>query len=425
MGSTWKLNEKSTGELKTTISGDIWKDAQEKATNKLIKNVKLDGFREGQVPKELAKKQLNSQNILMEAIDEIAQHALTEGIKEHDLWVIARPELGVDKIDENEVTLSFTIAVKPTVTLGEYKKLDVKKEDATVSDEEVDADLTNLQARYAELVLKEEGSVEQGDTAVIDFEGFKDGVAFEGGKGDNFPLEIGSNQFIPGFEEQLIGMKSEETKDINVTFPEEYQAEDLAGKEVVFKVTLHEIKAKELPAIDDELIKLAEIENIETLDAYKEKVRSDMLAQKETDVKNNFTNELLTKVVENATVEIPDIMVEEETDNLVNDFANRLQSQGFSIEQFTQMTGQDMNMIREQMKTDAYSKVNVRLVLDAIAEKEALQASDEEVETEYQNIADQYSMELDKVKELLSHDAVLYDLRLRKALQLIEDSASE
>ena len=260
---------------------------------------------------------------------------------------------------------------------------------------------------------------------IYSIEGFKDGIAFDGGKGENYPLEIGSNAFIPGFEEQLIGMKSEESKEINVTFPESYQEESLAGQPCVFKVTVHEIKTKALPEVNDELIKLANIEGVETVEAFKEFIKKDMLDYKEKQADEKFTNELLTKVVENAQVEVPAVMIESETDNLVNDFAQRLAQQGFSLDQFKQMTGQSDEAIREQMAVDAESKVKVRLVLDAIAVKEALNPTEEEIEAEYQRIADMYQMDIAKVKELIDNDNISYDLRLRNAVKLIQDSTSK
>ena len=282
-----------------------------------------------------------------------------------------------------------------------------------------------MQERYAELVVKEDGAVEEKDTAVIDFEGFKDGVAFEGGKGENYPLEIGSGSFIPGFEEQLIGMKAEETREIKVTFPENYQAADLAGQEATFKVTVHEIKAKELPAADDELIKQAEMKDIETLDAFKEHTKEELKKQKENKAEEDFTNELLTKVVDNASVDVPQVMIDEETDNMYHDFAQRLQSQGFGLEQYLQITGMSEESIRNEMAKDADKKVTVRLVLEAIADAEKLEVSEKEIEEEMESISKMYNMEIDKIKQMVSNDAVSYDLRMRKALELIKESAGK
>ena len=425
MSSTWELKEKSTGELTATVEGDTWKDAQKKAFRKLVKKVNLPGFRPGQAPEKLVRKQISSQNILMEAIDEVAGDALSAGIKEHDLWVISRPALDIESIDEDKVTFKFNVTVKPEVKLGAYKGLDITKEAVEVSDADVEEEITRLQERFADLVVKEEGKVENGDTAVIDFEGFKDGVAFEGGKAEAYPLVIGSGSFIPGFEEQLIGMKSEETKDINVTFPENYQAEDLAGAPVVFKITVHDIKAKELPEANDELVKQAEIKDVETLEAYKEYSRKNLETAKVQQSENKFESDILTAITENAEVEIPEVMVEEETDNLVRDFAQRLQSQGFSLDQFKQITGQSDESIREEMGKDAFNKVKVRLVLEAIAAEEKIEISEEDVNAEIERIANMYGMETEKVRSLVSADAVSYDLRIRKALELVKESVGK
>lgn len=425
MSSTWELKEHSVGELKTTVSGDIWKDAQKKALASLIKKVNLPGFRKGKVPASLAKKQIHPQSVLMEAVDLVANDALAQGIQEHQLQVIARPQLGFDAISEEEVTFKFMITVKPEVKLGEYKGLKVKKGKTTVSKAEVDEQLTKLQERFANLVVKEDGTVEENDTAVIDFEGFRDGVAFEGGKGENYPLQIGSGTFIPGFEEQLIGMKAEDTKDIQVTFPKEYQATELAGQEVTFKVTVHEIKYKELPELDDELVKQAGVEGVETLKAYKDHVKKDMKAFKEKDVEEKFTNDILTKVVEAAEVDIPQVMIDNEVEELYRDFTRRLQSQGFGVDQYMQLTGMTEEKVRGEIAKDAEKKVMVRLVLEAIADAEKIEVSEEEIKVELENIAKTYNMEVDKIKGLISQDAVSYDLRMRKSLELIKESVTK
>lgn len=376
MSSTWKLNENSQGELKVKVEGEKWLEAQEKAFKKLAKDIEAKGFRKGQVPEKIARKQISEQSILMEAIDEVAGHALQEGIKKHDLWIIARPELGVDEITKEAVMLKFNVTVKPEVKLGEYKGLDVKQEKVSVSAKEVNEQIEQLQARFSELVVKEDGEVKNGDTAVIDFEGFKDGVAFEGGKGENYPLEIGSGSFIPGFEEQVVGMKANEEKDIDVTFPENYGAEDLAGKPVVFKVKVHEIKEKTLPEVNDDLIKDAEVKDVETVEDYKKYVKKNLKEQKEAEAQGKYENELLEKLVANSEVVIPQVMVDDEVSQMMNDFAQRLAGQGFGLEQYFQMTGTSAEQLQEQMAPEAKQKVNVRLVLDKIAEVEKVEISD-------------------------------------------------
>ena len=423
--STWTLKEKSTGELKVTIEGENWKTAQTKAFNKLAKELEIPGFRKGSVPAAMAKKYVPAQKIMLEAVEHCAQDLLDAGIEEHSLWPISRPELNVEEISEEAATMSFTFAIKPEVKLGEYKGLAYEVEETSVSEEEVEAELKRIQENFAELEVKENGEVENGDTAVIDFEGFKDGVAFEGGKGENYPLEIGSNSFIPGFEEQLIGMKKEETKDINVTFPENYQAAELAGQPVVFKVTVHEIKAKVLPELNDDLAKDVNAPDVETMDDLKALIRKNQEEQKRQNAENEATNKLISTVVDACEVEIPEVMIKNETDDMIQDYANRLQQQGISLTQFFQITGQSEETLREQMAKDAESKVKLRLVLDAIATQENLEVGEEDIDTEYGLIASQYNMEKEKVKELIPASSISYDVRLRKALDLIKDSTNK
>ena len=418
--STWELKEKSTGVLKATIEGDQWSKAQDKAFKKIVSKLSLPGFRAGKVPAAIAKKHVSVQEVLINAVDEVATDALVQGISEHDIQMIARPSLDIEAIDEKSVTLVYDIQVKPEVKLGDYTDLGIKKDSTRVLKKDIEEQISRLQERYAELELKEEGSVENGDTAVIDFEGFKDGVAFDGGKGENYPLVIGSGSFIPGFEEQLVGMKPEETKDINVTFPENYQEPSLAGQPVVFKVTLHEIKTKVLPEFDDELVKQANIENVTTTKEYEDYLKDDLKKRKENDAENKYTNDCLTKVVENAEVELPQIMIDEETDRMVDEFKQRLAQQGFNMEQFTQMTGQQESDIRSGMAIDAENKVKVRPVLEAVAKKENVEISEESIEAEYKRIADAYGMESDKVKELISPDSISYDLKLREAIEIVK-----
>ena len=425
MSSKWELKEKSTGELVATVEGEDWKQAQKKAFNKIKKNINIPGFRKGQAPAALIKKQIPAQNILMDAVEAVANDVLSDGVEEHKLVLVDRPELRIDEINEEKVILKFICAVKPEVKLGDYKGLPIKKKATRVTQKDIDAEVERLQQRYADMVVKEEGNVESGDTAVIDFEGFKDGVAFDGGKAESYPLEIGSGAFIPGFEDQLIGMAKEETKDINVTFPEDYQVAELSGQPVVFKVTVHEIKTKVLPEANDELIKEAKIKDVETMEDYRAYVKKNLSERKDRENEENFTNELLEKVVANAEVEIPDAMIERETDEMVREITQRLSAQGFTLEQFAQVTGQDEEKIRAEVRQDAEKKVRVRLVLEAVAEAEQFEISDEEIDAELKAIADQYSMQIEQVRNLISHDAVSYDLRQRKALELIKETAGK
>jgi trigger factor len=425
MKTTWTVKEKSAGVLEVTINDEAWKKAQTKAIDKLVKNVNLPGFRKGQAPKELARKQLNEPMILAEAVDQIANEAFMVGITEHKLIPITRPELNVTALTAEEATLTFDITCKPEVTLGQYKGLDVKKAEVSVSKEDVDAKIDELRIQFTELVLKETGNVEEKDMAIIDFEGFKDGVGFEGGKSENYELEIGSGSFIPGFEEALIGMAAGEEKDVHLTFPETYGQAELAGQPVVFKVKVNEIKRRTLPEANDDFAKEANHHGTETLADLRAHLEEDILEEKTERADVDFGNLLLTKVVEASEVEIPDVLIIEETDNLLADFKNRISQQGYTMDLFTQITGQKEEELREQMKIDATNKVKVRLVLDAIATHEKLDVSSEEIVEEYDAIAKAYSMELARVKELAPADTIAYDLRLRKAFTLIRESVQQ
>jgi trigger factor len=425
MKTTWTVKEKSAGVLEVTINDEAWKKAQTKAIDKLVKNVNLPGFRKGQAPKELARKQLNEPMILAEAVDQIANEAFMVGITEHKLIPITRPELNVTALTAEEATLTFDITCKPEVTLGQYKGLDVKKAEVSVSVEDVDAKIDELRVQFTELVLKETGNVEEKDMAIIDFEGFKDGVGFEGGKSENYELEIGSGSFIPGFEEALIGMAAGEEKDVHLTFPETYGQAELAGQPVVFKVKVNEIKRRTLPEANDDFAKEANHHGTETLADLRAHLEEDILEEKTERADVDFGNLLLTKVVEASEVEIPDVLIIEETDNLLADFKNRISQQGYTMDLFTQITGQKEEELREQMKIDATNKVKVRLVLDAIATHEKLDVSSEEIVEEYDAIAKAYSMELARVKELAPADTIAYDLRLRKAFTLIRESVQQ
>lgn len=422
MKATWSLKEKSTGELKVTVSGDAWVNAQEKAFEKLAKNVEIDGFRKGSAPKALVKKQIREQSILMEAVDIVANDAYTFGLQDQDVTPIARPTLDLETLTAEAATLIFLVTINPEVTLGQYKGLEVTKGYVTVDEDEVSERLNKMREEYAELLVKEEGTVEVGDTAVIDFEGFKDGEAFEGGKGENHPLEIGSNSFIPGFEEALVGLAAGEEKDVNVTFPESYQAEHLAGQPVTFKVKVHEIKTRQLPELNDEFVKDLNQEGVETLEQLKEKVTHELTHEKEHQVEDAFDNEVLGKVVEASSVEIPQVMIDEETEAMFEDFKRRLQSQGFTMELYAQVTGQDEAFLKEQISKDAESKVKVRLVLNAVAKAENLDANEEEIEAEFAQIATAYNLEVAKVKELVAPESIAYDLRLKKAFDFIKES---
>ena len=425
MSSTWELKEKSTGELIVTIEGEAWATAQKKALNKIAKNANIPGFRKGKVPTHMVKKTYGENAILAQAADDVASDAFRNAIEENKIVLVDRATMDIETLSVEKVVFKFICTVKPEVKLGAYTNLDVQKTVKEVTDADVEAELNKLVEKKAELVLKEEGTVENGDTAVIDFEGFKDGIPFEGGKGENYPLVIGSGSFIPGFEEQMLGMGIEETKDLNVTFPENYGAAELAGQAVVFTVTVHEIKTKVYPELNDELVKEAGVEGVETVDAYREYVKNNLLEKAEAEAERNFENDVLTAVCEVAEVEIPEVMIKEETDRLVNDFAQRLAQQGFSLEQFMSMTGQTEEMIRAEMATDAEAKVKVTLVLEAIAKAENFEASEEDVNKELANMASMYGMDVETIKMYISTEMLADDIKNRKALDFIKENVAK
>lgn len=423
MTSNWTLKENSTGELEVTVEQEAWKKAQKKALNYAKSHINIKGFRQGQVPEALVRKQISSKALYDMAAEEVANEALREGIEANSLELVAQPTLSVKEANDEKAVLVFECVVSPEVTLGDYKELDVKKAEVNVTDEDVDAELTKIQERYADWVIREDDDAAQlGDQVVIDFVGTKDGVEFEGGAGESYPLELGSGSFIPGFEEQLVGVKKGEVKDVEVTFPEDYQASDLAGQPAMFKCTVHEVKYKDLPELNDDLIKKLKIENVETVEAYKEQTKEKLVSQKEREAEDNFTNEVLTKACENATVEIPEVMIENEVSRMYREFEGRMQQSGFTAKQFLEATNQTEADIRNQMKDEATNRVKTSLVLDAIVKAENIEASDEDVEKEFTNMAEMYSMDVEKIKQFVSAENVKADLASQKALDFIKSS---
>ena len=422
MKTNWELKENSKGQLKVEVDQKVWKDAQEKALDALVKNVEVEGFRKGHAPKKLAEKQVSEQAVLMDAIDLVANDVFAEAMAEHNLEPVAQPSMDVEKLSKDELVFIFSIVVKPEVTLGEYKGIEIEAEDITVSDEDIDHELGHLQENNAELVVVENGVVENGNTVVIDFEGFKDDVAFEGGKGENYTLEIGSNSFIPGFEEALIGMKEGDEKDLELTFPDTYHVEELKGQDVIFKVKLHEVKVRELPELNDDLALLLDREGIETLDALREDIKNTLTKQREQAEEDRVNDLLVSTVADNATVEIPEEMVEEELNQMFQEFEQRLAQQGLNFELYSQILNQTEEDIKEQMREDANKRVRSRLVLEKIAEVESLKVEAEDVETEYGNISEMYGLPVDQIKQIITVEQLTYDILVRKAVELVQAS---
>ena len=418
--SEYKKIENAKAELICTLEGEKWNKAKEAAFKKLSSKVEIKGFRKGQAPKGLVEKYISNNEVLIEAAENLAQEALNEAVDEHNVNLIDRPQLKINEINDEKCVLAFECPVYPDVKIGNYKKLGYKVEEVKVDDKEVDDQISDLLNRKADLELKEDGVVEDNDTVVIDYEGFLDGVAFEGGKDSNHELVIGSNTFIPGFEEQLKGMKAEETKDIEVTFPEDYHAEELKGKKTKFTVTVHEIKKKVLPLLDDEFVKQQKIDNVNTVEELKNYTKDNIFKRKENDALNKAETELMDKLVEIVETDIPQVMIDSELNSMVQNYEQRLMQQGLPFDQFLKFTNQTLETFKESMKEDAIKRIKINLGLDEIAKKEDVQVNEEDINNEYQKMADMYGLELDNIKQFVPESTLKDDLRLQKALDLLK-----
>jgi trigger factor len=422
--STWTLKEKSTGDLEVTIEGEEWTKAVNKAFNKISQKVELKGFRKGCAPKELLEKKVSEGERQAEAVEDNANEWMRKALEENSLEPISQPKLDVKSIDAGKAVLVYTFAVEPTVELKQYKGLKYDMEDTSVTDDEFNAEMDRMRDRYADLETKE-GTAENGDTVNIDYEGFKDGVAFEGGKAENYNLELGSGSFIPGFEEQLVGAKSGDEKDLNLKFPDDYHAEDLKGADVVFKVKINDVKTKVLPEIDDDFAKDVSIPNVETAEDLKKTVRERLESSKKNDAETKADNALMDQMLENMTVDLPDVLVDEEVQNQLNNLASQIQQYGMNMQQYLKMTGTSVDDLKKQYHDNAERTVKVRLALEEIAKQEKLEASDEEIDKQYADIASQYGMDVEKVKQLVSKDLLTKDVLNQKAYDFVKENAEK
>jgi trigger factor len=424
MSAKWEKLEGNQGVLTVEVDAEKVNESLDAAFKKVVKKVQIPGFRKGKVPRALFEKRFGVEALYQDALDILLPEAYAKAVEETGIEPVDRPEIDIEQMEKGKsLIFKAKVTVKPEVKLGEYKGLEVEKMNDTVTDEDVENELKRLQERHAELVVKEEGKVENGDTVIIDFEGFVDGEAFEGGKAENYSLEIGSGTFIPGFEDQLIGMEPGEEKEINVTFPEEYHAEELAGKPAVFKIKLHEIKTKQLPALDDEFAKDVD-EEVETLDALKAKIKERLEKARKEEAEAALRNALVEKAAENAEIDIPSVMITNETDRMLREFEQRLQMQGLNLELYYQFSGQDEAALREQMKEEAEKRVRATLTLEAIAKAENIEVTEEEINKELEEMAKMYNLEVEKLKSMLgSLEGLKEDLKLRKAIDfLVENS---
>ena len=427
MSAKWEKQEGTNeGKLTFEIAPEQVKEGLDIAFNRVKKSLNVPGFRKGKVPRQIFNKMYGEEALYQDALNAVLPAAYEAAIKETDIKPVAQPEIDVESMEkESAWVLTAKVTVQPEVELGQYKDLEVTKQNTEVTDEDVDAELKRRQQQQAELVLKEDAPAENGDTVVIDFEGKVDGEAFDGGSAQNHSLELGSNTFIPGFEDQLVGHKAGETVEVKVTFPEDYQAEDLQGKDAVFTTTIHEVKTKELPALDDEFAKDVD-EEVETLVELKAKIKEELAKNKAEFAKNQVQEEAIAAAVKNATIgEIPTAMIEDDVQRQLDQYLSGMQQQGISPEMYYQLTGTKEEDLRKQFEDGAEERVKTNLVLEAVVAAEGLKASEEEINNEIKNLAAQYNMDEKAVRSALSDDMLDHDISVRKAVELIADSAKQ
>ena len=419
--------EKNMAKLTIEVSADDLEKALQSAYMKQKNKISLPGFRKGKVPRQMIEKMYGAEIFYDDAANALIPKAYADAYDECELEIVSRPEIDVVQIEKGKPFI-FTaeVATKPEVTLGEYKGLEVDKISTRVTQKEVDAKVQEEAEKNARTITVEDRPVQDGDEVILDFEGFVDGVAFEGGKGENYPLTIGSGSFIPGFEEQLVGAEAEKEVEVNVTFPEDYHAEDLKGKAAVFKCTLHEIKAKELPEIDDEFA--AEVSEFDTLEEYKADIKAKIKEQKASEGKTKQEDQVVEQAVKNAEYEIPKAMIETQALQMVEDFGQRIQSQGLTMEQYFQFTGMTADKMLEEMRPQAIKRIETRLVLEAIAKAENIEISDEKLDEELAKMAEAYKMEVDKLKEFMSDNEkkqMKEDMAVQEAVTFLVENAVE
>ncbi|WP_194755137.1 trigger factor [Staphylococcus chromogenes] len=424
MTATWEKKEGNEGLLQVTVPAEEVDKALDQAFKKVVKQINVPGFRKGKVPRPIFEQRFGVEALYQDAVDILLPKAYSNAVEEAGINPVDQPEIEVTQIEKGkEFKFDATVTVEPEVELGDYKGLEIEKQDTELTDEEVETTINQRLEAMADMVIKEDGKVEEGDTVNLDFDGYVDGEQFEGGQADGYDLEIGSGMFIPGFEEQLVGLKVGEEKDVEVTFPEEYHAEELAGKPATFKTKINEIKTKEVPELDDELANELDSEP-NTVDEYKENLRKQLAESKATEAENVQKEEAITKATDNAKVDIPDAMIKTEEDRMLQEFAQRLQQQGLNLETYFQISGQSEEDLRGQMKEDAEQRVKTNLTLAAIADAENIEASDEDVEKELETMSSQFGISVDDIKSTLGNtDIVKNDVRVKKVIDLLVNEA--
>ena len=425
MSAKWEKQEGNTGTLTVEVPAEEVNAGLDKAFKKVVKEINVPGFRKGKMPRPMFEKRFGVESLYQDALDFILPDAYANAVEEAGINPVDRPEIDIETIEKGQ-PLVFTakVTVKPEVQLGEYKGLEASKQDIEVTDEEIEGKLKENQERFAELAVKEDEAIVEGDTAVIDFEGFVDGEAFEGGQGSDYSLEIGSQSFIPGFEEQLVGAKTGEEKDVEVVFPEEYHAAELAGKSATFKVKVNEVKGKELPELNDEFAKEIDPE-VGSIDELRTKMKESAAEEKATAADAALRDELVQKAAENATIDIPHAMIHSEMDRMMSDFEQRLTQQGMNLDLYYQFSGQDEAALREQMHGDAETRVRVSLTLEAIAAAENMEVTSEDIDKELEKMSGQFNMDIEQIKVALGGTEMLEnDIRMQNTVEFLVENAN-
>ncbi len=416
-----ELIEKNKYELQFSVDKATFDAAVDKVYRKQVKSITVPGFRKGKAPKSIIEKMYGKGVFYEDAINDLIPTVYPVALEESKLDVVGQPELDIVSIDENGLVLSAKVYVRPEVEIKDYEGIEVEKEVTPVTDEDVNREIETVRERNSRETEVTDRAAEMGDTAVIDFEGFCDGVAFEGGKGTDYALKLGSGSFIPGFEEQVAGKNIDDEFDVNVTFPAEYHAEDLAGKEAVFKVKIHSLTKVELPELDDDFAK--DVSEFDTFDEYKADLKAKIEKRHETAADNAVEEKLVEALIEKLEADIPEPMFVEETENYVRDYDNRLRSQGLDLNTYFKYTGLTLDALREQMRPQAERQVKARLALEKIAALEKLEATEDDINEEYQNIANAYNVELDQVKASIDSEAIAADMKVKKAMDFVKSKA--
>lgn len=411
---------KNIHEVKIEINGDEWSKKIDDAFKKVIKTVKIDGFRPGKAPRNIYEQKYGKASLVMEAVDNSMQEAYSKALEEFKGEPIVQPTVAIEKADEEGVVYVFTFTTKPEVKIKKYTGLNVKKDVVKVTKKDVDAEIEKMRKEYADLQVKE-GKAEEGDTVIIDFEGFDKDKAFEGGKAENYALELGSHSFIPGFEEALIGVKAGDKKDVNVSFPEDYHAEELKGKPVVFKVTVHEVKTKVYPELNEEFFLDLGLEDVKTKEDLEKTVKETMTEQKEYESENKYVDELFEALLKQTEVEVPHELIHEELDRMVEQYEERLKMQGITLEQFYKYTNSSEEALKSQMHEEAEKRIKLRFAIDEIIEKEKIDATDEEVEKDALEKSKKHGMDKDEyIKAFGGSEMLKYDIKVQKVLEILK-----